>query len=203
MSIPDRLLPFTKPISVLDDGHILLIDVMGDEQAIVDAARVSYGKGTKRVSDDRKLIRHLMRHQHTSPLEMCELKIRVKVPMDTWRQWIRHRTACLAEGTEIYFDLPGGIRRRGNQLYKIKVEDIWERFQPSQNTSRPNRQKNPYFKRGLVREMRLRQVNEDTLAIQHTRVVDVFKSGSKPVFRVTLADGKGRSISSISDYIKV
>ena len=67
----------------------MLIDVMGDDGAIVDAARVSYGKGTRKAQDDRNLIRYLMRHRHSTPFEMAEIKFRVRVPMDCWRQWIR------------------------------------------------------------------------------------------------------------------
>jgi len=101
--VPEHLLQFTeKPLKVLNGGEVLLIDVMGDDQAVVDAARVSYGAGTKRVSEDRGLLRYLMRHQHTTPFEMCELKLRVKVPMDCWRQWIRHRTASVNEYSTRY-----------------------------------------------------------------------------------------------------
>lgn len=179
-----------QPFPVLDDGFVRLLDYMGDDAAVVQAARISYGAGTRRVHEDRGLIRYLMRHSHTTPFEMCEIKLHVRVPMDVWRQWIRHRTACLAEGTEIYFDLPGGIRRRGNQLYKLKIEEIWERFQPTCNKTRPDKQKEPYFRRDHIRAMRLRQVNEDTLEVQHTRIVDVYKNGKKSIFRMTLADGK-------------
>lgn len=91
-----------KKFPVLDDGFVCLVDVMGDDQAIVQAARVSYGDGTRRVSDDRTLIRYLMRHHHTTPLEMVEVKILVRVPMDTWRQWIRHRTASVNEYSTRY-----------------------------------------------------------------------------------------------------
>jgi len=101
--VPEHLRRFTEtPIKVLNDGHVLLVDVMGDDQAIVDAARVSYGAGTKQVSRDRTLIRYLLRHQHTSPFEMCELKLRVRVPMDCWRQWIRHRMASVNEYSTRY-----------------------------------------------------------------------------------------------------
>jgi thymidylate synthase (FAD) len=75
---------------------------MGDDQAVVQAARVSYGEGTKKVSDDRGLIRYLMRHRHTTPLEMVEIKFLCRVPMDTWRQWIRHRTANVNEYSTRY-----------------------------------------------------------------------------------------------------
>jgi thymidylate synthase (FAD) len=91
-----------KKLPVLDDGMVCLVDVMGDDQAVVQAARVSYGEGTRRVSDDRTLIRYLMRHQHTTPLEMAELKFLVRVPMDCWRQWIRHRTASVNEYSTRY-----------------------------------------------------------------------------------------------------
>jgi thymidylate synthase (FAD) len=87
---------------VLDDGFVCLVDVMGDDQAVVQAARVSYGEGTRRVSDDRGLIRYLMRHRHTTPFEMAELKLLVRVPMDCWRQWIRHRTANVNEYSTRY-----------------------------------------------------------------------------------------------------
>lgn len=89
-------------LAVLDDGFVRVVDYMGDDAAIVQAARVSYGKGTKRVSEDRGLIRYLMRHHHTTPFEMCEIKLHVRVPMDCWRQWIRHRTANVNEYSTRY-----------------------------------------------------------------------------------------------------
>lgn len=91
-----------KKFTVLDDGFVCLVDVMGDDAAVVQAARVSYGEGTKKVSDDRGLIRYLMRHRHTTPFEMAEVKLLVRVPMDCWRQWIRHRTANVNEYSTRY-----------------------------------------------------------------------------------------------------
>jgi thymidylate synthase (FAD) len=91
-----------KKFPVLDDGFVCLVDVMGDDGSVVQAARVSYGEGTKRVSDDRTLIRYLMRHRHTTPFEMAELKFLVRVPMDCWRQWIRHRMASVNEYSTRY-----------------------------------------------------------------------------------------------------
>ncbi len=187
-----------QPFKVLDDGLIRVVDYMGNDNAVVQAARVSYGAGTKKVSDDRGLIRYLLQHRHTTPFEMCSLKLHVRVPMDAWRQWIRHRTACLAEGTELYFDLPGGIAKRGNQLYKLKIEDIWEKFQPTSNTQRPDKQRDPYFKRDRIKAMSLRHLNHESGKIEHTRVVDVFKNGPKPVFRFKLADGK--AIEATADH---
>ena len=83
-------------------GFIRVEDVMGDDSSIVRAARISYGKGTKKVSQDRGLIRYLMRHQHLTPFEMCEIKFHIRAPMDTWRQWIRHRTANVNEYSTRY-----------------------------------------------------------------------------------------------------
>jgi thymidylate synthase (FAD) len=91
-----------KKFPLLNEGFVCLVDVMGDDQAIAQAARVSYGEGTRRVSDDRSLIRYLMRHQHTTPFEMAEVKLLVRVPMDCWRQWIRHRTASVNEYSTRY-----------------------------------------------------------------------------------------------------
>lgn len=91
-----------KKFPVLNDGFVCLVDVMGDDSAVVQAARVSYGVGTKKVSDDRTLIRYLLRHRHTTPFEMAELKFLVRVPMDCWRQWIRHRTANVNEYSTRY-----------------------------------------------------------------------------------------------------
>jgi len=86
-----------KEFKVLDHGFVRLVDFMGDDGAIVQAARVSYGKGTKKVSRDRELIRYLLGHQHTSPFEMVEFKFHVKLPIFVARQWIRHRTANVNE----------------------------------------------------------------------------------------------------------
>ena len=91
-----------QPLPVLDRGFVRVIDYMGDDGAIVQAARVSYGRGTKKVSDDRGLINYLMRMRHTSPFEMCELKLHVKLPIFVARQWIRHRTANVNEYSARY-----------------------------------------------------------------------------------------------------
>ena len=91
-----------EAIGVLDHGFVRLVDYMGDDAAIVQAARVSYGKGTKKVHEDRGLIRYLMRHRHSTPFEMCELKLHVKLPIFVARQWIRHRTANVNEYSARY-----------------------------------------------------------------------------------------------------
>ena len=91
-----------KAHEVLDHGFVRVIDYMGNDAAIVQAARVSYGAGTKKVNDDSGLIRYLMRHWHSTPFEMCELKLHVKLPIFVARQWIRHRTANVNEYSARY-----------------------------------------------------------------------------------------------------
>jgi len=101
----------TKQCEVKDDGNykvvhnagfVGLVDTMGSDSAITQAARVSYGTGTKKVSDDRNLIRYLMRHRHTTPFEMCEVKFHIRLPIFIMRQWIRHRTASVNEYSARY-----------------------------------------------------------------------------------------------------
>jgi thymidylate synthase (FAD) len=91
-----------EPLPVLDHGFVRVVDYMGDDAAIVQAARVSYGRGTRKVSEDRGLINYLMRHRHTTPFEMCEIKYHVKLPIFVARQWIRHRTANVNEYSARY-----------------------------------------------------------------------------------------------------
>jgi thymidylate synthase (FAD) len=91
-----------EALPVLDHGFVRVIDYMGDDAAVVQAARVSYGKGTKRINEDRGLIRYLLRHRHTTPFEMCEIKYHVKLPIFVARQWIRHRTANVNEYSARY-----------------------------------------------------------------------------------------------------
>ena len=183
---------------VLDHGFVALVDYMGTDDSVERAARVSYGYGTRKVSATRGLIRYLRRHLHTTPSEMVEFKFHCAMPMFVARQWVRHRTACLAEGTEVYFDLPGAEATGRRKLYKLRIEEIWRRFQPTRNARRPDKQGNPFFRRDRVKQMKLRQANEDTLALQHTRIVDVYRNGVKPVFRMVLEDGK--SIEATSDH---
>ncbi|MEC8100459.1 MAG: FAD-dependent thymidylate synthase [Pseudomonadota bacterium] len=91
-----------KPLKVLDKGFIRVVDYMGNDSSIVQAARVSYGKGTKKKSEDEGLIRYLLRHRHTTPFEMCEIKLHIKLPIFIARQWIRHRTASINEYSARY-----------------------------------------------------------------------------------------------------
>ena len=91
-----------EALPVLDHGFVRVVDYMGDDGAVVQAARVSYGRGTRRVSEDSGLIRYLMRHRHSTPFEMCEIKYHVKLPIFVARQWIRHRMANVNEYSARY-----------------------------------------------------------------------------------------------------
>lgn len=106
-----------KRIDCLDKGFVRLIDVMGDDASIVQAARVSYGSGTKKVHEDRGLIRYLLRHAHTTPFEMVEFKFHVKLPIFVARQWIRHRTANVNEYSGRYSEMK-------DEFYTPAVNDI-------------------------------------------------------------------------------
>lgn len=107
---------------VLDQGFVRVIDYMGDDAAIMQAARVSYGRITKGEIKDARLIRYLMRNRHTSPFEMCEIKLHVKVPMDCWRQWVRHRTASINEHSTRY--------AIANEAAARTAPDAWRRQSP-------------------------------------------------------------------------
>lgn len=101
-SVPELDELLGQPFNVLSDGFIRVVDYMGSDESIVQAARISYGKGTKKLNEDIGLIRYLLRNMHTTPFEMCEIKFHVRVPMDCWRQWIRHRTANVNEYSTRY-----------------------------------------------------------------------------------------------------
>src|ERR671912_403775 len=98
-----------QALPVLDHGFLRVVDYMGDDSAIVQAARVSYGRGTRAANEDRGLIRYLMRHRHSTPFEMCEIKYHVKLPIFVARQWIRHRMANVneysARNSDHYLDM--------------------------------------------------------------------------------------------------
>jgi len=101
-TVPEIEALLEKRLPVLDHGFVRVVDYMGDDEAVVQAARVSYGRGTRRTSEDRALIHYLLRHWHTTPFEMCEIKLHVKLPIFVARQWIRHRTASVNEYSARY-----------------------------------------------------------------------------------------------------
>jgi thymidylate synthase (FAD) len=122
----------TDAIPVLDHGFVRVVDYMGDDSAVVQAARVSYGRGTKKVQEDVGLIRYLMRHRHSTPFEMCVLKIHVKLPIFVARQWIRHRTASVNEYSarysildrEFYVPDPAQIAVQSTQNHQGRASSV-------------------------------------------------------------------------------
>jgi len=106
-----------KPFKVLDHGFVRVIDYMGDDSSIVQAARVSYGKGTKKLNQDKNLINYLLSHKHSTPFEMNEIKFHIKLPIFVARQWIRHRTANVNEYSARYSILD-------NEFYVPKAQDV-------------------------------------------------------------------------------
>ena len=116
-TVPALEVRMAEVLPCLDHGFVRLVDYMGDDAAIVQAARVSYGAGTRAVSEDRALIRYLVRHRHTTPFEMCELKLHVKLPIFVARQWIRHRMASVNEISARYSILD-------REFYLPRAEDL-------------------------------------------------------------------------------
>lgn len=242
---------------VLDHGFVSLVDYMGTDECIERAARVSYGYGTRKAQMTRGLLRYLRRHLHTTPTEMVELKFHCCMPMFVARQWIRHRTACLAGDALLHFDLPGAEKRGRRQRHNVTIADfhrMWtqgtehliakkkplyvsrvdplreytvpelarlvrrreetlreyvrsgalacRRIEPESRKApsilvsgrawRAFATRQPTAKvamRERLSRMRLRSCDEETGEIIHTSVVDVWESGVKPVFRVTLENG--------------
>ncbi|MDR3179549.1 MAG: FAD-dependent thymidylate synthase [Holosporaceae bacterium] len=117
MSSPELEKVLYKLIPVLDHGFVRVIDYMGTDASIVQAARVSYGIGTKKTQEDKGLINYLMRHGHSTPFEMCELKLHVKLPIFVMRQWVRHRTANINEYSARYSVL-------SNEFYLPEIDQI-------------------------------------------------------------------------------
>jgi len=243
-------LPYRR---VLDRGFVALVDVMGDDASIVQAARVSYGKGTKTVRSDKALISYLMRHRHTTPWEMIEFKFLMRLPVFIARQVIRHRTACLAGNTVLSFDLPGA-GKRGRRCHFPRtiavLHRLWnqgtapalggakrklthlDRVDPGRTYTIPELARlvdrhednlRAMVRRGYLdaerdserirvrgaawhawaqrhtkrrvpirerlRRMKLRMCDERSGEIAHTCVSDIWETGIRPVFRVTLENG--------------
>jgi thymidylate synthase ThyX len=180
---------------VLDKGFVSLVDYMGTDSTVPTCARTSYGLGTKATSNDKGLVRYLRGHRHTSPFEFVEFHFHCSMPIFVARQWVRHRTACLSGDTKLHFDLPGGIERRGNQLHTLTVEEVFRKFQPTTNTSRPDKQRDPLYRRSRVNRMHLRCIDEVTGVVKSTNIVDIWESGVKPVFLVKLKNGMKAKMS--------
>ncbi len=168
----------SRPIKCLDHGFVYLVDYMGNDYSIVQAARVSYGVGTKKVSQDRGLIRYLRRHMHTTPFEMIELKFHVKMPIFVARQWVRHRTANINEYSGRYSVMTDQFHTPSED--QIKGQSSWN------HQARSNQLLVP----------KIRQKIRSAFKLNHAR--------SYALYREMLADGfareLARTILPISNY---
>lgn len=162
-----------KQIDVLNKGFVRLVDFMGDDSSPVQSARVSYGKGTKSVQDDRTLLRYLMRHKHSSVFEMAEVKFHIKAPIFVVRQWFRHRTACITGNCFLNFK---------NHYYNkdTEIQISIEEFYKGWNSDRKD-----YYK-----TLKLKYCNEELQTIETTTVKHIWESGEKKVYEVTTNSGK-------------
>jgi thymidylate synthase (FAD) len=139
---------------------------------------------------DEKLLRYLWKNRHTTPFEMAGLRIEVQAPIMVFREWHRHRTQCLAGDVPVDFELPQRHRRGRHGPYRLTMEQLWNRWQPSTRKERPQRQKNAFFKRQRVAGMLLRCLDETTHEFTTTHIVDVIRSAPKQIFRATTLSGK-------------
>ncbi len=197
-----------QPLEVLDHGFVRVVDYMGDDAAIVQAARVSYGRGTKRTRDDQGLINYLMRNAHTSPFEMCEIKLHVKLPIFVARQWIRHRMANVNEYSARYsvldreFYVPEGeqlaIQSTTNNQGRGQVS-AGEQLTLGTGPSAPAASQ-PGPGRRTAREraaeaQRARAVQEETQGFQESMAADANRSFG--VYEKLLGDGVARELARI------
>jgi len=151
-----------KEFKCLDKGFVRLVDYMGDDSSIVQAARVSYGKGTKTKRADRELIRYLMRHRHTSPFEMVEFKFHVKLPIFVARQWIRHRTANVNEYSGRYSEMK-------DDFYLPDIEQI----RPQSTTNRQGRADNPIEEETAKQVLEIINNTDDLLYKQYKWMLSI------------------------------
>lgn len=172
-----------KSIPVLDKGFVELQDLMGDDLAIVNAARVSFLGESKGTEKDKKLLFYLMRHRHTSPFEMVEFKWRVRAPLVVWWQWARHRMWCLAGNTQISFSHPNHTSKdphpsaSTNHEPQFTIKQLYKLWQ------------NP-AERSQIEQMPIRVYDENAQLFTVSHIADVMYSGNKRLFEIELADGQ-------------
>ena len=170
---------------VLDNGFIELIDHMGSDSRVCEAARVSV-KESKSRSDDKNLIRYMMRHRHTSPFEKVVFEFHVKCPIFVMREWIRHRTGCLSGDMMLNFGLPSGSPYK---KYSMSVENFYNKWTTITHNKRTDKQKDSHYRQHILSKMKLRSLNEQTGEIYHTNVVDIWSTGKQEVFTLVLEEG--------------
>lgn len=192
-----------KYISVLDHGFVGLVDHMGSDNAIVQAARVSYGTGTKSVREDRSLIRYLLRHKHTSPFEMCQIKLHLKLPILVMRQLVRHRTASLNEYSGRYSEMT-------DEFYVPEIAQL----KPQSTTNKQGRSGEISTKDAKSVQTLIREASENNYLIYKTllggNVEVVGDAGSEDVSGTDLSSGfpglareLARSVLPVNNYTEL
>lgn len=136
--------PYLKKIDVLDKGFVRLVDFMGNDQRVVQAARVSYGEGTKTVREDKGLIDYLLRHDHTSPFEQVHFTFHVKMPIFIARQTVRTRTACLSGDTFLWFDEPAAVNKKTRKSRKTTIKNFYDKWHNGTTSTYITKRKNTY-----------------------------------------------------------
>lgn len=207
-------------VKVLDHGYVRLIETWGSDERVIESARMSTGKGflgwgpkqicswckapegdsgkcgvggphvyTDGHPGDEKLLRFLYENAHSTPFEMAGLVLEIQAPIFIFREWHRHRTQCLGPDTLVHFDSP---KSRDNRrfVYKMRIEDIWKKWQPTKRAARPERQVNALWPRSRLQAMQLRCLHEEDREIGHSRIVDVIRGEPKAMLRVTTASGR-------------
>ena len=170
-------------VPVLDQGFVRLVDIMGDDRSIVQAARVSFGAGTKGEKQDRRLISYLLKHDHGTPFEMVAFKFHVRAPIFVARQWFRHRWGCLSGDTEVTFNRPDMWRRGlqwkqyGNKTQRLTMARLWRLWNDPRCHAK-------------VKGMLLRVYDEGDAAFTVSRLEDVLATGVKPLYRIRTKSGK-------------
>ncbi len=187
-----------EQIKVLDGGFIELIDMMGSDLRVVQAARVSTGgESSKGEEKDKRLIRYLMKNKHMTPFEKIVFEFHVKCPIFVGREWMRHRIGCLDGEANIYFDLPSSIGNNktsiGRRIYKLKIKDLYDKWENGASPIPHSKNKNINIRipmKDKIINMNVRNVIEETGEISNAHIKDIFYSGKKHLYEVRLNDGK-------------
>lgn len=189
-------------IKVLDFGYIKLIESWGSDERIIEAARMSTDKGflgwgEPEKPGDEKLLGYLYRNNHATPFEMAGCIIEVQAPIFVFREWHRHRTQCAHPDTLVHFDAPKSRENR-RSVYKLRIEDIWKKWQPTTRSARPERQVNALWPRSRIQAMQLRNLDEEAKEFGHSAITDVIRGEPKEMVRVTTTSG--RSVALTRDH---
>lgn len=182
--VPEAEAILDKAFPVLNHGFVRLVDYLGGDARIVQAARVSYGPGTKTVREDRGLIHYLMRNRHTSPFEMVRLLFHVKLPIFVARQWIRHRTACLTGDTMVTLAEETG---KGAPFQKRSLSTLWQMWYTEWEKELPRNRENVL---PLSFPYPIRVLNEKTGEFTIGQIQDIIFTGMQPVYRCLLQHDK-------------